>query len=113
MRIVVNDETVEIHLSRWQKAFGLMRDIRLPREEIGDAEVVEEPLREAMHSGLKVGLRIPWFYFVARTIRLDRVFVVRRGIPALGFSVNNNSPLKRVLISTPEAERLAGLLRRP
>jgi hypothetical protein len=110
MRIVITDETIEVHLSRWQKILGLMRDIRLPRAQISDAAVVEDPLHEAMSSGLKVGLRIPWFYFVARTMRLDQVFVVRRGVPALGFSVSNDSPLKRVLISTPEAEQLASRL---
>jgi hypothetical protein len=110
MRILITDETVEVRLSLWQKVLGLMRDISLPRSEIGDAEVVQDPLREAMSSGLKVGLRIPWLYYVARTIRLDQMFVVQRGKPALGFSVNNDSPLRRVLLSSTEAEQLASRL---
>ena len=110
MRIEITDREVLVHLSLWQKIFGLMRDIRLPRSEVSEAELVDDPLHEAMHSGLKVGLRIPWLYFAARTIRLDRLFLVRRGVPALGFSVDNDSALKRVLISTPEAEQLAARL---
>jgi hypothetical protein len=67
---------------------------------------VQEPIREAMGTGMKVGLRLPWLYFVARTIKLDQAFVVRRGVPALSFAVSDEGPLRRVLISTPEAEEL-------
>ena len=66
--------------------------------------------REAMGTGLKAGLRLPWLYYVARTIRLDRAFVVRRGVPALSFSVRNHEPLRSVLVSTPEAAQLAQTL---
>jgi hypothetical protein len=113
MRIEITDQEVLVHLSRWQKILGLMRDIRVSRSQIGDAELVENPMGEAMRAGLKVGLRIPWLIYVARTIRLDQVLVVRRGVPALGFSVNDDSPLRRVLISTPEAEQLAARLKGP
>ena len=113
MRIVITDELVEVRLSLWQKIVGLMKDIRVPRSEISDAEVVEEPLHEAMSSGLKVGLRLPWLYYVARTVRLDQAFVVKRGLPALGFSVENDTPLRRVLLSSTEAAQLASLLQRP
>lgn len=113
MRIEITEHEVVVHLSLWQKVVGLMRDIHLTRAEISDPEVVEDPLHEAMRSGLKVGMRLPWLYYVARTIRLDQVFVVRRGVPALGFSVNRDGPLRRVLISTPEAEQLLARLRRP
>jgi hypothetical protein len=61
---------------------------------------------------MKVGLRLPWIYYAARTMRLDQLFVVRRGVPALGFRVNNDGHLRRVLISTPEAARLAAQLQR-
>ena len=47
--------------------------------------VVADPVREAMRAGIKVGLRLPWLYFVARTITLDEAFVVRRGVPGLSF----------------------------
>ncbi len=112
MRIVISDEALEVRLSRWQKIVGLMKDIRVPRSQITDAEVVQDPLYEAMSSGLKVGLRLPWLYYVARTIRLDQAFVVKRGLPALGFSIDSESPLKRVLLSSTEAEHLATLLQR-
>lgn len=113
MRIVITDELVEVRLSLWQKILGLMKDLRIPRSEISDAEFVEEPLHEAMSSGLKIGLRLPWLYYVARTIRLDQAFIVQRGLPALGFSVDNGTPLRRVLLSSTEAEQLATLLQRP
>jgi hypothetical protein len=66
---------------------------------------------ETMATGIKVGLRLPWLYYVARTIRLDQAFVVRRGLPALSFAVRNHDPLRRVLVSTPDAEELARRLR--
>ena len=99
-------------LARWQKVLGLMKDIRVPLVDVSDVGVVEDPIREALGTGLKVGLRLPWLYYVARTLRLDRAFLVRRGVPGLSFAVRNHGALKHVLVSTPEAEELAGQLRR-
>jgi len=113
MRIEITDSELIVRLAWWQRILGLMRDIRLPRSALGDVELVEDPLYEVIRSGIKVGLRIPWLYYVARTIRLDQAYVVRRGVPALGFSVTNGGPLRRVLLSTPEAEQLVARLRRP
>ena len=107
MRIHVTEDSVEVLLSRWQKAVGLLGDIRVARADVSDVQVVEDPVREAMGIGLKVGLRLPWLYYVARTIRLDRAFIVRRGVPALSFAVRNNDPLTSVLVSTRDAEALA------
>ncbi|MGO9489999.1 MAG: hypothetical protein ACLQBB_13360 [Solirubrobacteraceae bacterium] len=107
MRVEVGQDTIEVLLSRWQKVLGLMGDIRVPLRDISDVEVIEEPVREAMATGLKAGLRLPWLYYVARTIRLDEAFLVRRGVPGLSFTVNNHEPLRRVLVSTPQAQDLA------
>jgi hypothetical protein len=106
VRIDVSDEYVEVKLAAWQKVLGLLRDIRVARADLSDVRVVDDPLHEAMSSGLKVGLRLPWLYYVARTIRLDEAFVVRRGVPALSFAVENKTPLRRVLISTSDAQAL-------
>jgi hypothetical protein len=111
VRVHITDDTVEVRLSRWQKVLGLMRDIRVPRAQIGEVEVIEEPIREAMGIGIKVGLRLPWLCYVARTIRLDQVFIVTRRVPALAFSVSGEGPLRRVVLSTREAEQLATRLR--
>ena len=62
-----------------------------------------------MGAGIKVGLRLPWLYYVARTIHLDEAFVVRRGVPALSFAVDDDGTLRRVLVSTPEAAALQQL----
>lgn len=107
MRIEVSDESVEVRLAPWQKALGLLGNIRVARDELSDVRVVEDPVRDAMSAGIKVGLRLPWLYFVARTIRLDEVFVVRRGVPALSFAVDDGGTLRRVLVSTRHAEELA------
>jgi hypothetical protein len=107
VRVLVSEDSVEVRLSRWQKMFGLMRDISVPRGDVSDVRVVEDPMGETMASGIKVGLRLPWLYYVARTIRLDQVFIVRRGVAALSFAVANRLPLRRVLVSTPEAAELA------
>jgi hypothetical protein len=107
MRIQLTDETLEIRLSLWQKLLGLLGNISVRRADVSDVGVVEDPVRAAMDAGIKVGLRLPWFYYVARTIRLDQAFVVRRGVPALSFGVRNHGALQRVLVSTPDAEQLA------
>ena len=75
--------------------------------DISDVHVVQDPVREAMRAGLKVGLRLPWLMFVARTIRLDQFFIVRRNVPGLSFAVRNHGALRRVLVSTRQAEELA------
>jgi len=113
MRIEVTDDSVEVLLAGWQKVLGLLRDVRVARADVSDVKVVEDPVREAMMSGIKVGLRLPWLCYVARTIRLDQVFVVRRGIPGLSFAVRGEGPLRRVLVSTPDAAELAERLRQP
>jgi hypothetical protein len=113
MRIEITEQELVVRLALWQKILGLMRDIHLARSQIVAAELVQDPLREAMRAGIKVGLRIPWLYFVARTIRLDQAFVVRRRVPALGLSVENAGALRRVLVSSPEAEQLVSRLQRP
>jgi hypothetical protein len=112
VRVRVSDDSVEVLLSRWQKVLGLIGDIKVDRADVSDVEVVADPVREAMGSGIKVGLRVPWLYYVARTIRLDQAFIVRRGVPALAFAVRNEGALTRVLVSTPQAEELAQRLQR-
>jgi hypothetical protein len=107
VRIVISEQTFEIRLSWWQRVFGLLRNISVPRADISAVEVFDEPLSETAGSGLKVGIRLPGYYYVARTIRLDHVFIVRRGIPALSFAVHNDGVLTRVLVSSPEAKQLA------
>jgi hypothetical protein len=107
VRIVVSEQFVEVRLALWQKVLGLLRDIRVARADVSDVRVVQDPVREAMHAGIKVGLRLPWLCYVARTIRLDEAFVVRRGVPALSFAVGGGGTLQRVLVSTPAAHELA------
>jgi hypothetical protein len=111
MQLEIVDGHVEIRLSRAQKILGLMRDVSIPFAEISAAELVENPMREAMSSGLKAGLRIPYVCYVARTIRLDQMFVVRRGVPGLSLSLHGHGHLERVLVSTPEAQALAERLK--
>jgi hypothetical protein len=106
VRIDISDEYLEVRLSPSQKLLGLMRDIRVARADVSDVHVVADPVREAMRGGIKVGLRVPWLYFIARTIRLDEVFIVRRGVPGLAFAVDNDTVLRKVLLSTHEAGAL-------
>jgi hypothetical protein len=113
MRIELTDDSIEVLLARWQKVLGLMRDIRVARTDVSDVDVVEDPVREAMMSGIKIGLRLPWLCYVARTIRLDQAFIVRRGVPGLSFAVRGEGPLRRVLVTTPDAAELAERLRQP
>jgi hypothetical protein len=107
MRVNVTEDSVEVLLAPWEKVVGLLGNITVARADVSDVQVVSEPLREAMSAGMKVGLRLPWLYYVARTIRLDQAFIVRRGAPGLSFSVRNHGALRRVLVSTPKAQALA------
>jgi hypothetical protein len=111
MRIRVSEESVEVRLALWQKVLGLFGSIRVARADVSDVHVVEDPVREAMGAGVKVGLRLPWVYYVARTIHLDEAFVVRRGVSALSFAVADGGRLRKVLVSTSDAEQLARELR--
>jgi hypothetical protein len=113
VRVQVTEDSVEVLLSRWQKVLGLLGDIRVPRADVSAVRVVEDPMREVIGTGLKVGLRLPRLYYVARTIRLDQAFIVRRGVPALSFGVRNHASLTRVLVSTADAEELASRLGSP
>lgn len=110
MRVHLSEDQIEVRLTKAEKALGLMRTIKVARSDISDVQVVDDPLREVMRSGLKVGLRLPWLYYVCRSIRLDQAWAVRRGVPALSFAVRNQGALERVTVSTSEARELAGRL---
>ncbi len=107
MRVELTEDSLEVLLSPWERVLGLLGNIRVARADVSEVQVVDDPLREVIGTGLKVGLRLPRFYYVARTIRLDQAFVVRRGTPALSFAVQNQGALTRVLASTPRAQELA------
>jgi hypothetical protein len=107
VRVQLSDQRLEVHLSPLEKALGLMRDITVSRSEIADVRVLDDPLYEVMRVGLKVGLRLPWLYYVCRTIRLDQAWAVRRGVPALSFVVCDQGVLEHVTVSTPYARELA------
>jgi hypothetical protein len=107
MRVHLSEDEIEVRLARPEKVLGLLRSIKVARSDISDVQVLDDPLREVMRSGLKVGLRLPWLYYVCRTIRLDEAWAVRRGVPALSFAVRNQGPLEHVTVSTHEARMLA------
>lgn len=111
VRVEVTEDAVEIRLSLWERVLGLMRSISVPRSAVREVRLLENPMSETMRSGvLKVGLRLPWVIYVARSIRLDQAFVVRRGAPGLSFAVADHGLLRRVVVSTPRAAELVELL---
>jgi hypothetical protein len=107
VRVVLTEEHIEVRLAVWEKILGLLGNIRVARTAIDEAHMVEDPLGVAMSAGIKVGLRLPWLCYVARTIRLDQAFIVRRGLPGISFAVADGGRLARVLVSTPDAQELA------
>ena len=110
MRVELGADAVAVRLAWWQKLLGLMRDIEIPLREIDGVEVVQDAARRAGRAGIKVGLRVPRYYFVARTMRLDEAFIVRRGVPALSISIGGEGHLHRALVSTPRAAELAAAI---
>ncbi len=113
MRLQISDDYVEVRLARWEKILGLMGDIRVPRTAVADVEVVQNPLRAVLGTGLKAGLRLPGVYYVARSIKLDRAWILRRGIGAVSFAVEDGGALRHVVVSTPEPEAVAKRLGTP
>lgn len=113
MRLEISEEYVEVRLARWEKILGLMRDIRVPRAAVSDVQVVPDPLRAVLRTGLKAGLRLPGLYYVARSIKLDRAWLVRRGMEAVSFAIHDGGVLRHVVVSTPDAEAVAQRLRAP
>jgi hypothetical protein len=111
VRVHLSEEKIEIRLSVVEKALGLLGNITVLCADVSNVQVLEDPLHEVMRSGLKVGLRLPWLYYVCRSIRLDRAWAVRRGVPALTFAVRNHGALEQVTVSTPDAQALAQRLR--
>jgi len=112
VRVRVTNDSVEIGLAAWEKALGLMKDISLPLRDLSDVRVLEQPMREVRGRGLKAGLRLPGVRYVARTIRLDEAFLLKRGEQAVSFAVRGHEPLRSVIVSVPDAPRLAKQLRR-
>jgi hypothetical protein len=110
VRVLLSDDFLEVRLSAWEKALGLVGDLRVARTNISDVQLVADPMRAAMSFSAKVGMRIPWYYYVAHTIRFDEVLIVRRGEPGLSFSVRGRRRLRRVLVSAPDAGALVGRL---
>ena len=107
MRVHLSEERIEIRLSRWEKVLGLMGSVSVPLADVSDVKVLDDPLHEVMRAGLKVGLRLPWLYYVCRSIRLDQAWAVRRGVPAVSFAVRDVGALERVTVSSPDASALA------
>jgi hypothetical protein len=107
VRVHLSEQKIEIRLSPLEKALGLLGNIRVSLSNVSDVEVVEDPLYEVMRAGLKVGLRLPWLYYVCRSIRLDQAWAVRRGAPAISFAIRDHGALERVTVSTRDAHELA------
>lgn len=106
VKVELDARTLAIRLARWEKTLGLMGDIVVSRGAIADVEAVPEPMRAAMRSGMKAGLRFPWVIYIARSLSLEDAYIVRRNQAGLRFSVDDGGTLKHVLISTPEAPEL-------
>ncbi|HTA15059.1 MAG TPA: hypothetical protein VK781_09410 [Solirubrobacteraceae bacterium] len=112
MRVHISEEKIEIRLTVLEKVVGLLGDICVPLSDVSEVQVLEDPLHDVMRSGLKVGLRLPWLYYLCRSIRLDQAWAVRRGVPAVSFAVHNQGALERVTVSTPDAQEFARKLAR-
>jgi hypothetical protein len=110
MRVLLESDRLEVRLAPWEKVLGLLGNITVARSDIEGATVLDDGVAAAMRTGLKAGLRVPWVRYVARTVSLDEAFIVRRGVPALELSIGGSGRLRRVLVSTPDAEAIAAKL---
>ncbi|WP_116452972.1 hypothetical protein [Blastococcus litoris] len=102
--------TVTVRLTRAEKFWGLLRDVRFDRAAVREADVVQDPLSAAR--GLRApGLALPGRRKIGTWRRRgERSLVsVRRGVPAVRLRLDG-ARYDTVLISTDDAAALAGAL---
>ena len=108
--VELRGDTVAVHLTRWEKVAGLLRDVEFPRSAVVSAEALPDGIGAA--KGLRApGLAWPGLRKVGTWRRRgSRTLVaVRRGEPALRLRLEGTA-WSQVLVSTPDAEALAARL---
>jgi hypothetical protein len=106
----LDDSVLEVHLSRWEKVAGLLRDLRVPLDAVIDVEVVPDGLAAA--AGLRApGLALPGVtrYGTWRRRGSKHFVAVRRGMPALRLTLRGQR-FADALVSLPDAEDVADRL---
>ena len=108
--ITRDGDSVVVRLSTAEKVFGLHGNLRVPLSCVREVAIRPEPL------GAVRGLRAPGLGVPGRVKigtwrrRHGKAFVVaRRDVPAVELRLDG-APFDQVLVSTPDAERVAGEL---
>ncbi len=98
---------LEIRLSPWEKAAGLLRDLRLPLDAVESVEVVPDGVA-AVRGVRAPGLALPGVTKIGTWRRRgSRHFVaVRRDVPALRVVLRGHQ-FTDALMSLPDAEEVA------
>jgi len=111
VEVELTPASLNARLTWWERAFGLMGDLSVPRSSIERADVVADGLAAVAVWSPKVGIRIPGVIYVAQTLDRRRVFIVRRGEPALVVESAADAGSRLLVLGTPRAAQLSAALR--
>lgn len=110
-KVTVDEETVRIELTTFEKIAGLLRDQEIPLRSVVDVDVQAEP-RAALR-----GLRAPGLAVPGRTMigtwrgRGHKMMVrIRRNAPAVRITADGE-PFDAYLVSVDEADLVADRIR--
>ena len=112
MEVELTSLSLNVRLGWWEHGLGLMGDISLARSSLVKVDVVADGIAAVPLWTAKVGVRIPGVIYVAQTLDRQRVFIVRRGEPALILERAIDCRPRLLVLGTPDAERLSSELRR-
>jgi hypothetical protein len=105
--LTVDDDALEVRLSRLEKVAGLLRDLRVPRSAVREVRVVPEGLHGT--TGIRApGLGLPGRRKIGtwRGRHSTQYVVVRAGEPALHVRLSGHRH-DSLLVGTPAAAELA------
>lgn len=105
--ITVSPSGLHLHLTRWEKLAGLVRDLDVPLSAVRSVEVAPDALAAAQ--GLRApGLGIPGRRKIGTWRRRGQktLVAVRRGEPALVLELRG-ARFDRVVVGSPDAQRYA------
>lgn len=111
MKVSLNNLSLRVELSLLEKVLAVHGSIVVPRAQIIEATVDEEPLRSTLRSGIKMGLRLPAVIFLCTDLRRRRFWAVKRRLEAIHV-VYDDGVRRELTVCTADARELAAALAR-
>jgi hypothetical protein len=110
-QIVVQEKGISVKLTLAEKIWSLSGDFVIPVTSIRGAEVVQGKINTLFKNlswAMRVGTAIPGLYYAGRFFRKGGVdfLIVNAGKPSVAVNLSGK-PYKRVVITVPNAEKVA------